>query len=281
VPGFINLLPKELSKPKRSGPEEVIPVPRSALPDFGTPAHLMPDDFWSNLKQFLTERPVKIVERSDVPFTKNSFGTGLGENLKFFLYGPKARKGPIIAIALVLCAVFVPIMLICGIRVVRFLRAIREPALTAFSTASSESALPLALENLELMGVPKHIVAFVLPTGYSFNLDGSTLYLALASIFVAQAAGIHLSFPEQLIMVFTLMLTSKGVAGVPRATLVILLATADSFHLPVWPILVILGVDQLMDMARTMVNVIGNCLASAVIARWEGELNTEAPAPVL
>jgi len=95
VPGFINLLPKELSNPKRSGPEEVIPVPMSALPDFGTPAHLMPDDFWSNLKQFLTERPVKIVERSDVPFTKNSFGTGLGENLKFFLYGPKARKGPI------------------------------------------------------------------------------------------------------------------------------------------------------------------------------------------
>jgi proton glutamate symport protein len=121
----------------------------------------------------------------------------------------------------------------------------------------------------------------VIPTGYSFNLDGSTLYLSLASIFVAQAAGIHFTFSQQLLMVFTLMLTSKGVAGVPRATLVIMLATADSFQLPSWPIFAILGVDQLMDMARTMINVIGNCLASAVIARWEGELGEGTASPAV
>src|SRR6266700_3127890 len=177
--------------------------------------------------------------------------------------------------------VFIPVALIARVPLKRFFKAVAEPASIAFATASSEAALPRAMEAMEAFGVPRQIVAFVIPTGYSFNLDGSTLYLALASIFVAQAAGIHLSFAEQLVMVFTLMLTSKGVAGVPRATLVILLATADSFHLPVWPILVILGVDQLMDMARTMVNVIGNCLASAVIARWEGELDTEAPSPAV
>jgi proton glutamate symport protein len=121
----------------------------------------------------------------------------------------------------------------------------------------------------------------VLPTGYSFNLDGSTLYVSLASIFVAQAAGIHLTFGQQLVMVFTLMLTSKGVAGVPRAVVVILLGTLDSFHLPQWPVVLILGIDQFMDMARTATNVLGNCLASAVVARWEGELNTETPSPVV
>jgi len=125
---------------------------------------------------------------------------------------------------------------------------------------------------MEELGVPRQIVAFVMPTGYSFNLDGSTLYLSLASIFVAQAAGMHLSFGQQLVIVFTLMLTSKGVAGVPRATLVILLGTAASFGLPEWPILAILGIDELMDMARTSVNVIGNCLATVIIARWEGEM---------
>ena len=151
-----------------------------------------------------------------------------------------------------------------------FYRAAREPFLIAFSTASSEAALPRALENMEYFGVPKHIVAFVLPTGYSFNLDGSTLYLSLASVFVAQAAGIHLSFGEQLIMMLTLMLTSKGVAGVPRAALVILAGTLATFHLPMEGAAVLLGIDALMDMARTSVNVLGNCLASAVVARWEG-----------
>ena len=152
----------------------------------------------------------------------------------------------------------------------RFIRYVREPFLLAFSTASSESALPIALENMEAFGVPKHIVAFVLPTGYSFNLDGSTLYLALAAMFVAQAAGVHVPFTTQLVMMLTLMLTSKGVAGVPRASLVILAGTLATFNLPVEGVAVILGVDTLMDMARTSVNLLGNCLATAVVARWEG-----------
>jgi proton glutamate symport protein len=151
----------------------------------------------------------------------------------------------------------------------KFYRAVREPFLIAFSTASSEAALPLALENMEAFGVPKHIVAFVIPTGYSFNLDGSTLYLSLASVFVAQAAGINMSFGQQLLMMLTLMLTSKGVAGVPRAALVILAGTLSTFHLPMEGVAVLLGIDALMDMARTSVNVVGNCLASAVVARWE------------
>jgi len=151
-----------------------------------------------------------------------------------------------------------------------FYRAAREPFLIAFSTASSEAALPRALENMEQFGVPRHIVAFVLPTGYSFNLDGSTLYLSLASVFVAQAAGINLALGQQLLMMLTLMLTSKGVAGVPRAALVILAGTLSTFHLPMEGVAVLLGVDALMDMARTSVNVLGNCLASAVVARWEG-----------
>ena len=185
------------------------------------------------------------------------------------------------ALVVFVCCVFVPVALIARIDLRRFLKAVAEPASIAFATASSEAALPRAMEAMEAFGVPRQVVAFVIPTGYTFNMDGSTLYLSLASIFVAQAAGIHLTLSQQLVMVFTLMLTSKGTAGVPRATLVILLATADSFQLPVWPIFAVLGVDQLMDMARTMVNVIGNCLASAVIARWEGELGTEAPSPAV
>jgi len=152
----------------------------------------------------------------------------------------------------------------------RFIRYAREPFLLAFSTASSESALPIALENMEQFGVPKHIAAFVLPTGYSFNLDGSTLYLAMAAMFVAQAAGVHVPFGTQLVMMLTLMLTSKGVAGVPRASLVILAGTLATFNLPIEGVAVILGVDTLMDMARTSVNILGNCLATAVVARWEG-----------
>jgi len=183
-------------------------------------------------------------------------------------------------VVFVLC-VFLPVALIARLPLKRFVQAVAEPASIAFATASSEAALPRAMEVMEAFGVPRQMVAFVMPTGYSFNLDGSTLYLSLASIFIAQAAGIHLSFAQQLLMVFTLMLTSKGVAGVPRATLVILLGTVDSFHLPSWPIFIILGVDQLMDMARTTINVVGNCLATAVIARWEGEFGAEAPSPAV
>jgi proton glutamate symport protein len=151
-----------------------------------------------------------------------------------------------------------------------FIRATRQPFLIAFSTAASEAALPLALENMERFGVPKHIVGFVLPTGYSFNLDGSTLYLSLASVFVAQAAGVHMPLGTQITMLLTLMLTSKGVAAVPRASLVILAGTLGTFHLPLEGITLILGVDALMDMCRTSVNLLGNCVATAVVARWEG-----------
>jgi proton glutamate symport protein len=167
--------------------------------------------------------------------------------------------------------VLVPVGLIIKLPFKAFIKAIAEPVSIAFATTSSESALPKAMEAMEKIGVPRKIVSFVMPTGYSFNLDGTTLYLALASVFVAQAAGIEMTWGAQLIMVFTLMLTSKGVAGVPRASLVILLGTAASFNLPTEPIFVILAIDSLMDMARTSVNVIGNCLATVVIAKWENE----------
>ncbi len=172
------------------------------------------------------------------------------------------------------------VVFICKIPLKRFIDAVREPWLLAFSTASSEAALPLALENMEKFGVPNHIVAFVLPTGYSFNLDGSTLYLSMAAMFVAQAANHPLSFGTQITMLLTLMLTSKGVAGVPRASLVILAGTLGTFGLPVEGVALILGVDTLMDMARTSVNLLGNCLATAVVARWEGVDLSIAP-PVI
>lgn len=174
------------------------------------------------------------------------------------------------ALVLFVALVFGGVVLLARIPARPFYRAVREPFLLAFSTASSEAALPLALENMERFGVPKHIVGFIIPTGYTFNLDGSTLYLSLASMFVAQAAGVHLSIGQQIVMMLTLMLTSKGVAGVPRASLVILAGTLATFHLPMEGIAVLLGVDALLDMARTSVNVLGNCLASAVVARWEG-----------
>lgn len=162
------------------------------------------------------------------------------------------------------------VMLIARIPVRGFVRLAKEPFLIAFSTASSEAALPRALQNMEKFGVPKHIVSFVIPTGYSFNLDGSTLYLSLASVFVAQAAGVEMSLGQQILMMLTLMLTSKGVAGVPRASIVILSGTLATFGLPLEGAAVLLGIDAAMDMARTSVNVLGNCLATAVVAKWEG-----------
>ncbi len=185
--------------------------------------------------------------------------------------GKLLLTGYVALIAFVL-VVLLPITVFARIPLLRFLRAIAEPATIAFATSTSEAALPRAMEDMEGFGVPRRIVAFVIPAGYSFNMAGSSVYLAVASIFVAQAAGMHMSWGQQLSMVFALMLTSKGVAGVPRATLVVLMATASMFHLPTEPIFVILGIDALMDMARTAVNVIGNCLACAVIARSEGEL---------
>lgn len=200
-----------------------------------------------------------------VAYTVASMGMDVMKNLLLLvltLFG---------ALLFFLVFVLLPIALLARVPLAGFLKAVREPATLAFATASSESALPKAMENMKAFGVPDKIVGFVLPTGYTFNLDGTTLYLSLASVFVAQAAGIDLTAGQQLLMVLTLMLTSKGVAGVARASLVILAGTAATFGLPEWPIAAILGVDAIMDMARTSVNVTGNCLASVVVARWEGE----------
>ncbi len=185
------------------------------------------------------------------------------------------------ALVVFVAVALLPAALIARVPIRGFLRHIKEPALIAFATTSSEAALPKAMENMEKFGVSRRIVAFVLPTGYSFNLDGTTLYLSLASIFVAQAAGVHLSLGEQLVMMLTLMLTSKGVAAVPRASLVILAGTLSSFNLPLTGVAVILGVDELMDMARTTVNLVGNCLATCVMGRWEGEFKPPQAAPAV
>jgi proton glutamate symport protein len=184
------------------------------------------------------------------------------------------------ALIVFVLVVLLPIALVFRIPVKRFWQAVREPWLIAFSTASSEAALPRAMQAMEGFGVPRRIVAFVMPTGYSFNLDGSTLYLALASVFVAQAAGIDMPLSQQILMMLTLMVTSKGVAAVPRASLVILSGALTQFGLPLSGVALILGVDAVMDMARTSINLVGNCLATAVMARWEGELGTPGT-PVL
>ncbi len=185
------------------------------------------------------------------------------------------------ALAVFVLGVLLPIALMFGVPLRRFIQAAIEPVTIAFATSSSEAALPRAMEAMEAIGVPRQIVAFVIPTGYSFNLDGSSLYLSVAAIFVAQVSGIHLSLGQQLMIMLTLMLTSKGVAGVSRAALVILLATASSVGLPTEPVFLLLGVDQLLDMARTSVNVLGNCLATVVMAKWEGQFGTEIPSPVI
>ena len=187
-----------------------------------------------------------------------------------------------LALFVFIIVVFLPVMFFFRIPIRNFLRAVYEPASLAFATASSEAALPQAMTAMEKFGVPRKIVSFVIPTGYSFNLDGSTLYLALASMFCIQAAGLTdvFTWDKQLILMATLLLTSKGVAAVPRASLVILTATVLQFGIPEWPIAIILGVDALMDMGRTCINLVGNCLASAVVARWEGEFDDEAAAQV-
>ena len=201
---------------------------------------------------------------------------GLGNLVNLF----KLLATLYVALAVFLLGVLLPVALFLRIPIRKFIKAISEPVSIAFATTSSEAALPKAMEAMEKFGVPRKIVAFVMPTGYSFNLDGTNLYLALESIFVAQAAGVDMSLQDQILMVLTLMLTSKGVAGVPRASLVILMGTAATFNLPMAPIFLILGIDELMDMARTSVNVIGNCLATCVVAKWEGEFGLEAPAVV-
>jgi proton glutamate symport protein len=208
--------------------------------------------------------PVAVGTAVAATIGKNGFGVllGLGK-LVLTLYG---------ALLLFVVGVLVPVMLLARVSVPAFFKTIRTPALLAFSTASSEAALPDALRRMEQFGVPNRIVSFVLPVGYAFNLDGTALYLSVAVMFVAQAAGIQLSLAQQLPIVLTLMLTSKGVAGVPRAAMVVLTGTMATFGLPVEGLAVILGVDAFLDMARTAVNVTGNCLAAAVMARWECQL---------
>ena len=200
--------------------------------------------------------------------------------------GVLLNLGKLLGVFYVTAAVFVggvllPVVLLTRLPLRRFLKHVSGPAAIAFATATSEAALPRAMEEMEALGVPRRVVAFVIPAGYSFNLDGSTLYLSLAMMFVAQAAKVPLGIGQQIVMVATLMLASKGIAGVPRAVLVVLLATASTLHLPSEPILVLLGVDALMDMGRTAINVTGNCLASAVVAQWEGVFGSETPATVV
>lgn len=204
-------------------------------------------------------------------YTVGHLGVDILKNL-FMLLGSLY-----LALVLFILMVFVPIMIFLKIPIKKFIAAVKEPVSIAFATTSSDAALPKAMSAMEKFGVPRKIVSFVIPTGYSFNLDGTSLYLSLASIFVAQAAGMNLSIGEQLAIAFTLMITSKGVAAVPRASLIVLIATAEQFGLPVFIIAAILGIDELMDMARTSVNVIGNCLATVVIAKWEKEFDDEAP----
>lgn len=210
-------------------------------------------------------------------YTVGNKGLSVLKNLAlmiFTLYG---------ALAVFILLVLLPIALLIRLPFKRFFTLVKEPAMLAFVTTSSESAFPKALENMERLGVPRRIVSFILPLGYSFNLDGSTLYLSLAAVFVAQAANVTLSWQQQVIMLLTLMLSTKGIAAVPRASLVVLAGTLAQFDLPLEGIALILGVDELMDMARTATNVIGNCLATAVVARWEGEFNdagNEVVAPI-
>ncbi len=200
-----------------------------------------------------------------IAYTVGQLGVGVLVNLLNLL------AAFYVAVAIFVVVVLLPVALLARVPLRAFLRAVAEPVSIAFATTSSEAALPRAMEAMERLGVPRPIVAFVMPTGYSFNLDGSTLYLSLTAMFVAQAAGIHLSIGQQFVLLLTLMLTSKGVAGVPRGALVILMGTVTSFGLPVEPVFIILGIDALLDMVRTSLNVLGNCLATVVIARWEGE----------
>jgi proton glutamate symport protein len=203
-----------------------------------------------------------------IAYTVGRLGIGVLGNLAMLL------ATFYVAVAVFVVAVLLPVAFIAKVPIRRFAEAVAEPVSIAFATTSSEAALPRAMQAMERIGVPRQIAAFVIPTGYSFNLDGSTLYLSLAAIFVAQAAGITLPVGQQLVLLLTLMLSSKGVAGVPRGAIVVLLGTVSSFGLPTEPVLVILGIDAVLDMLRTSLNVLGNCLATVVIARWEGEYDS-------
>lgn len=204
-----------------------------------------------------------------IAYTVGNLGIGIFGNLLSLL------ATLYLALALFVLLVLLPVALIAGVPVLKFMAAVAEPVSIAFATSSSEAALPKAMLAVERFGVPQRIVSFVMPAGYSFNQDGSTLYLSLATIFIAQAAGKSLSFGEEVAMVLVLTLSSKGVAGVPRAPFAILAGMTASFGLPAWPIFILFGIDALMDMARSAVNVLGNCLATVVIARTENEFDRD------
>jgi proton glutamate symport protein len=275
----LDIFPENIAKAVAEG--QVLPIVIFSI-IFGIALAMLPEDKKRPMLQFSESLAETMFKFTNIIMYFAPFGVGaaiahataeLGTDILFAL--AKLLLTLYCALIVFVVLVFGSVMAICKIPLKTFYRAVKEPVSIAFATTSSESALPKAMENMEKIGVPRKIVSFVLPTGYTFNLDGTTLYLSLASVFVAQAAGIHLSIGEQLLIVLTLMLTSKGVAGVPRASLVILIGAAATFKLPLWPIMAIFGIDELMDMARTSVNVMGNCLASCVVARWEGELDDE------
>lgn len=274
---ILDIFPENIAKAVAEG--QVLPIVVFSV-IFGIALAMLPEEKKRPMLNFTESLAETMFKFTNIVMYFAPFGVGaaiahstaeLGIDILFAL--GKLLLTLYVALIAFILLVLVPVMLVCKIPILNFFKAVSEPVSIAFATTSSESALPKAMENMEKIGVPRHIVSFVLPTGYTFNLDGTTLYLSLASVFVAQAAGIDMSFGEQLLLGLTLMLTSKGVAGVPRASLVILIGAAATFGLPLWPIMAILGIDELMDMARTSVNVFGNSLASAVIARWEGELD--------
>lgn len=274
---ILDIFPENIAKSVAEG--QVLPIVVFSVL-FGIALAMLPETKKRPMLNFSESLAETMFKFTNIIMYFAPFGVGaaiahataeLGVDILFALF--KLLLTLYVALIVFVVLIFGSVMYICKIPVKNFIKAISEPVSIAFATTSSESALPKAMENMEKLGVPRHIVSFVLPTGYTFNLDGTTLYLSLAAIFVAQAAGIDLSFGEQVLLGLTLMLTSKGVAGVPRASLVILIGAAATFDLPLWPIMAILGIDELMDMARTSVNVMGNSLASCVVARWEGELD--------
>lgn len=276
---ILDIFPENIAKSVAEG--QVLPIVVFSI-IFGIALAMLPEEKKRPMLQFSESLAETMFKFTNIIMYFAPFGVGaaiahataeLGVDILFAL--AKLLLTLYCALLVFITLVFGTVMVICKIPFKAFYKAVKEPVSIAFATTSSESALPKAMENMEKIGVPRKIVSFVLPTGYTFNLDGTTLYLSLASIFVAQAAGMHLSIGTQLMIGLTLMLTSKGVAGVPRASLVILIGAAATFKLPLWPIMAIFGIDELMDMARTSVNVMGNCLASCVIARWEGELDDE------
>jgi proton glutamate symport protein len=275
----LDIFPENIAKSVAEG--QVLPIVVFSI-IFGIALAMLPEEKKRPMLQFSESLAETMFKFTNIIMYFAPFGVGaaiahataeLGTDILFAL--AKLLLTLYCALIVFVVLVFGSVMAICKIPFKTFYKAVKEPVSIAFATTSSESALPKAMENMEKIGVPRKIVSFVLPTGYTFNLDGTTLYLSLASVFVAQAAGIDLSIGQQVIIGLTLMLTSKGVAGVPRASLVILIGAAATFKLPLWPIMAIFGIDELMDMARTSVNVLGNCLASCVVARWEGELDDE------